>query len=114
MTKNKYWLHDATGVYAQVEGADQRDYWTRVQGWSEASEPGPTDQVHVQHDEAGRGRLPFGAIGGGWDGLGWSVAAPPEPVDMTKDPVLVDQPPALAEPVKPASAPASSGTSKEK
>lgn len=118
--KQNYWISDPSGVYAQVEGADQRDYWTRVQGWTEASEPPPTAQVHVVHEGAGRGLLAYAAVSeGAFGGLGWSFASPPTPVDLTKDPQLVDQPPATAAPAtqqdKPTTASASGGAStKEK
>lgn len=77
--KQKYWVRDVGGVYAQVEGADQRDEWTRVRGWTEA-EPGPTDQVHVVNSNPGitPGRLPYAAVEH-WAGLGWEFG-PPEPV----------------------------------
>lgn len=115
MPKQTYWVKDLTGVHAQVEGVDQRDYWTKVQGWSETGEPSRTDQVHVEHPDAGRGQLPYGAIVGGWDALGWLPTAPPEPVDLTKDPQLVDQPAAEAVPAElEKTAPASGTTSKEK
>ncbi len=113
MPKQKYWLTDLSGVYAQVEGADERDYWTRVQGWAEVAEPGRNDQVYVEHQEAGRGQLPYGALLDGWTGLGWAVTTPPPVVDLTKDPQLVDQPAEVAaEPEKTAPAP-TSGTSKK-
>lgn len=35
----KYWITDASGVKAVVEGAEARDEWTRVRGWSETTEP---------------------------------------------------------------------------
>lgn len=99
--KQKYWIRDVDGVFAEVEGVDQRDEWTRVRGWAEAGEPGPTDQVHVvnAHPEIGPGRLPFAAIAL-HAGLGWS-AGPPEPVavDATAD----------VEPVKPHKSPAPAG-----
>jgi hypothetical protein len=90
--KNSYWIVDTEGVYAQVEGADQRDEWTKVRGWSQAAEPGPSDQVHVvnEHPDIQPGRLPYGALAD-WAGLGWSAGPPPVPADSTKDPVLVDQ-----------------------
>lgn len=77
--KQRYWIRDVDGVYAQVEGAEARDQWTKVHGWTEADEPGPTDQVHVvnEHPEVGPGRLPFGAIDGPWDALGWQPGPPP-------------------------------------
>jgi hypothetical protein len=69
--KQKYWISDSEGVFAQVEGADERDQWTRVRGWSEADEPGPTDQVWVanEHPDIAPGRLPYGAVEH-WAGLG--------------------------------------------
>ncbi len=115
MPKQKYWLVDPSGVYAQVEGADERDSWVRIQGWAETGEPSRTDQVHVVHEQAGRAQLPYGGLVDGWSALGWSVATPPAPVDTTKDPQLVDQPAeAAAEPEKPATAPASGTATKEK
>ncbi len=114
MSKTKYWLVDPSGVYAQVEGAEDRDARVRIEGWAEASEPSRTDQVHVVHDAAGRGQLPYGAILDGWTGLGWKVATPPEQVDLTKDPQLVDQPPAADEPAKPASEPVTGTATKGK
>lgn len=101
--KNSYWITDTEGVFALVEGADERDQWTKVHGWSEAAEPGPTDQVHVvnEHPEVGPGRLPYAAVEL-HAGLGWTAGPPPAPYDTTKDPVLVDQAPApVAESVKP-------------
>jgi hypothetical protein len=98
--KSNYWIADTEGVYALVEGADQRDEWTKVRGWSEAAEPGPTDQVHVvnENPEILPGRLPYAAVEL-HSGLGWKAGPPPAPYDATKDPVLVDQP--VAEPAKP-------------
>lgn len=85
--KNSYWITDVDGVWALVEGAAVRDEWTKVRGWAVADgEPAATDQVHVVHEAGMRGRLPYGAIAGGWDGLGWSPSDPPAPVDATKDP----------------------------
>lgn len=100
MAKNSYWIADTEGVYALVEGADERDAWTKVRGWSEVDEPGPTDQVHVvnENPEIQPGRLPYAAVEL-HAGLGWRPGPPPAPYDATKDPVLVDQ--AVVEPVKP-------------
>lgn len=114
MSKNTYWLHDAEGVYAQVEGADQRDLATRVYGWTEVDEPPADAQVRVvnEHPEIGPGRLPYGALdGGGWAARGWKPGPPPEmpPVAPT------DQPASGSEAAKPtkAAAPAA-GEQKEK
>lgn len=92
MTKNSYWIRDVEGVYAQVDGAAERDQWTKVHGWAVSDEPGPTDQVHVvnEHPEIGPGRLPYGAVED-WGGLGWKPGPPPEPVDASRNPALVDQ-----------------------
>jgi hypothetical protein len=113
MAKNSYWIADTEGVYAQVEGADQRDEWTKVRGWSEVAEPGPTDQVHVvnENPEILPGRLPYAAVEL-HAGLGWKPGPPPAPYDATKDPVLVDQ--AVVEPVKPKQTPAASGAADKK
>lgn len=89
--KQTYWLADADGRKAIVEGAADRDYWTKVQGWTETVEPGPTDIVYVVHEVVGRGQLAYGAVKDGWSELGWSYGGPPMPVDLTKDPHLVDQ-----------------------
>jgi hypothetical protein len=116
--KNSYWIASAEGVYALVEGADQRDSWTRVRGWREASEPGPNDQVHIVHPEIGQSAntLPYAALEGAWQAQGWKPGPPPEPADLTKDPALADQPaePVAAAPEKTTTAPAAGGTSKEK
>lgn len=91
-TKNSYWIRDVDGVHALVDGAAERDQWTKVHGWAETGEPGPTDQVHVvnEHPEVGPGRLPYGAVED-WSGLGWKPGPPPEPVDASRNPALVDQ-----------------------
>lgn len=123
-TKNTYWIKNPNGYYAQVEGADERDRWTKVQGWAEADEPPPTAQVYIQHpDLAEYGLIPFEALGGQWEALGWTAGPPPEPRDITKDPALVDQPAArVAAPAAPAPAeepakpqtPAATGGAKSK
>jgi len=111
-SKNTYWVVDANGFYAQVEGADQRDLATRVHGWTAVDEPPPDAQVHVvnEHPEIGPGRLPYGALeGGGWAARGWKPGPPPglpaaeEPTDKA----------ASTEPAKKAAAPAA-GDQKEK
>lgn len=109
----KYWIQDAQGVYALVEGAEARDWWTKVRGWTEADEPGPTDQVHVvnENPEIGGGFLPYAAVEL-HAGLGWSAGPPPEPVPAPS-PAETPAPPAdAAKPTK-AAAPAA-GEQKEK
>lgn len=105
MSKNTYWLHDAEGVYAQVEGADQRDLATRVYGWAEVDEPPADAQVHVvnEHPEIGPGRLPYGALeSGAWAGRGWKPGPPPEL------PAPTEQAASSTEPAKPTKAAADS------
>lgn len=89
-----FWIVDPHGVYALVDNADQRDIWTKVRAWREVTDgPGPNDRVHLVHDDVGHGGpLPFEALAEGWGDMGWRPGAPPEPVDLTKDPKLVDQP----------------------
>jgi hypothetical protein len=102
----KHWIKDVESVFAQVTGAEVRDWWTKVRGWVEADEPGPTDQVHVvnEHPEIGPARLPYGVVPD-MAGLGWSAGPPPDP--DAEAPVPADQP--AAEPVKPTKTAASAG-----
>ena len=119
-TKNSYWIVSPMGEYALVEGTAERDRWTRVLDWRVADEPPATAQVHIVHPDGLRGRIPYEAVKGQWSGLGWTAGPPPEPVDITKDPRLVDQvvepsgQPALVEaPAKPKT-PAAAGGEKIK
>jgi hypothetical protein len=96
MSKNSYWIVDPNGgAKALVEGAEERNRWTQVQGWDEADEPVPGDMVWAFNEAAGgHTKLPHDTLGEGgyWHGVGWRPSAPPEPVDVTKDPALRDQP----------------------
>lgn len=102
----KHWIKDVEGVYAQVDGAEACDWWTKVRGWVEADEPGPTDQVCVvnAHPEIGPARLPYGVIAD-LAGLGWAAGPPPDP--NGEAPAPVDQP--AAGPVKSTKTPAAAG-----
>jgi hypothetical protein len=92
MSKNTYWVADSAGVKALVEGVAERDQWTRVHGWAEATEPAAGDFVWMQHAESGgRAKFPVEAAEQ-WTGLGWELTAPVPAPDLTKDPVFVDQP----------------------
>jgi len=85
MSKQTYWIRDTEGVYAQVEGAETRDQWTKVYGWSEADEPGQTDLVHIRNEnpEIAQGYpQAYGALEA-LAGYGFYPSAPPEPVDLT-------------------------------
>ncbi len=102
--KQEYWITDADGAKALVVGADERDRW-RVHGWTEAGAPAGLDRVWLQHEETGGRQLFAAEAAPTWSALGWHPAAPPEPVDLTRDPQFVDQPAVPAEP-KLAAAPA--------
>jgi hypothetical protein len=88
--KQKYWLTDTSGAKALVEGADERDRWL-PHGWAETDAPVVGDLVWLQHDVHHGRQLFAAAAAEQWAGLGWHPSAPPEPVDLTKDPQLVDQ-----------------------
>lgn len=108
-SKQTYWLRNATGDRAFVEGKEERDRWVPL-GWADSTEPAEGEQVQVwlQHAEhGGRAKFPL-AVVPTWQALGWNPSPPPEPVDVLHDEHLVDQAdtaPAPAAP-KPAAAPA--------
>jgi hypothetical protein len=107
VAEKQYWITDPRGDYALVTGTEQRDVWTKVRGWSESGEPGPADRVHLVHTEVGHGGpLLYESLAVGFADGQWSPGPPPEPVDVTKDPALRDQP---AEPPKPKPAPSGGG-----
>jgi hypothetical protein len=83
------WMRDPEGVYASV-AKDQVDTW-KPRGLTEVDEPtDDTTFVHMTHDDVeGRARIPWGARDY-WQARGFRPTEPPEPVDVTKDPVLVD------------------------
>lgn len=87
MSKQSYWIRDVRDTYALVDSAAERDQWTKVHGWSDADEPGPTDQVHVvnEHPEIGPGLLPYGAVED-WGGLGWKPGPPPGDSGLVAEP----------------------------
>lgn len=99
----QYWIRDVQGVHALVGSAADRDWWTKVRGWSDADVPGSTDQVHVvnENPEIGPGQLPYGAVED-WSGLGWK----PGPPGGESAPA--------AEPAKPNQAPAATSGDKTK
>ena len=98
MSKQSYWISDPnSGAKALVEGAEDRNRWTQVQGWTETTEPVAGDRVWLYNASIdGRTVLGFEASQGHWKGIGWVPGAPPEPVDTTKDPALMDQPAPVA------------------
>jgi hypothetical protein len=94
-SKTTYWISNAEGVHAQVEGAEQRDLATRLYGWAEVDEPGPLDQVHAvnEHPEIGPGRLSYGALASdAWAGRGWRPGPPPELATPVDEPAKTTKP----------------------
>jgi hypothetical protein len=54
--KNTYWIADENGVKACVDGASVRDFWVRVQGYTETTEPTGLEFQWVRNeDHGGRG-----------------------------------------------------------
>jgi hypothetical protein len=109
--KNTYWISDPiTGAKALAEGAAERDRWTD-RGWTPADEPARTDRVWLRHETTGGRQLFPASVVEQWAPLGWVPSAPAEPVDLTKDRGLVDEP---ATPVKSTTPSATAGgTEKE-
>lgn len=98
MSKQTYWITTAEGTRGQVAGIEERDRWT-PRGWQVVGEPAPTDFVWMRKEGlAEPARFPYGAAAT-WQAMGWEFTAPPEPVDVTKDPKLFDQAPARPAPV---------------
>lgn len=91
MSERAWMSNPADGAYALI-GPDDVDRWT-VRGWQPVTkEPGDQTMVWLHHPESdGRAQFPAGVVPQ-WQALGWQPGAPPEPVDLTKDPKLVDQP----------------------
>lgn len=75
-----YWIEDPRGVKACVSDTTARDYWIRVQGWTETTEPAGLEFQWVRNiDHGGRGVLNHEAALL-HEGLGW-VPSDPQPVD---------------------------------
>ncbi len=82
MTKQTYWLADPEGTRAPVEGAALRDHLMRVNGWTEADEPGRHDFVWLRHEDPALGatRMTWEAAQlDAWAGRGWKPGLPSEP-----------------------------------
>jgi hypothetical protein len=86
-----FWIQSGTAK-AVVEGAEERDRFTLLHGWSEATEPADGDFVWMAHpdDDIAKPGLVAWAARAYWQGIGWQPAAPPEPVNPAVDPVLTD------------------------
>lgn len=113
MSKNTYWISDPDGIRALVEGADERDRWTKVHGWAEAEEPDRLDFVWLRHEDPALGafRMTWEAAQlDAWAGRGWKPGAPPEPVNTAVAHWPAEAPAAEA----PKSSPAKPATSGDK
>lgn len=85
----RVWMSDLYGVKAHVDPAAV-DEW-RPRGWAMSTAPAGIEMAWCHHEETG-GRAKFpAAVLDAWAALGWAPSEPPEPVDLTKDPKLVDQ-----------------------
>lgn len=75
--KNTYWVADHEGVKACVTGAAVRDFWVRVHGYTETTEPTGQEFQWVRNaDHGGRGVLNHEAALL-HAGLGWFPSDPP-------------------------------------
>jgi hypothetical protein len=89
MSKNTYWISDPDGTKALVEGAEERNFWVQVHGWSEADEPQGQEFVWLENDEHG-GRAKFNAQAVPlWEPRGWHPSPPQEPVNLALPPERV-------------------------
>jgi hypothetical protein len=103
----KYWIADIEGVKAVVDGADARDEWTRVRGWSETTEPVGQEFQWIRNvNHGGKGVMNHEAALL-HEGLGWFPSGP----DGYDEPESAPAPESKSSP-KPA-ATATSGDKKE-
>lgn len=110
MSKSTYWIADPEGIRALVEGADTRDRFVRLHGWTESTEPQRHDFVWLRHEDPGLGATAMtweAAQLDAWAGRGWTPGAPAEPGATAE---VAAESPAKSSPAKPS---ASSGEKKE-
>lgn len=97
--KNTYWIADENGVKACVTGAQARDFWTRVHGYTETTEPAGQEFQWVRHElHGGRGVMNHAAVLL-HAGLGWFPSDPP-PVPGLPEPEPADAADAAPRPIK--------------
>lgn len=76
MTEKKYWIADTEGVKAVVANAADRDEWTRVRGWAEATEPAGLEFQWARNvDHGGKGVMNHEALVLA-EGRGWVPSGP--------------------------------------
>ncbi|MDT5023627.1 MAG: hypothetical protein QOE61_53 [Micromonosporaceae bacterium] len=88
----KYWIADIEGVKAVVEGADARDEWTRVRGWSETTEPVGQEFQWIRNvNHGGKGVMNHEAALL-HEGLGWFPSGPAGYDEPSQDPLAAPAP----------------------
>lgn len=109
-SKNTYWIADENGVKACVTGAEARDFWTKVQGYEETTEPAGLEFQWVRNEQhGGRGVMNHEAVLL-HAGLGWFPSDPPPVPGLPEQAAQAPAAPFLP-PVKPI--PAIGGTAEE-
>jgi hypothetical protein len=107
--KQTYWIADAEGVKAKVSGAEARDEWTKVRGWSETTEPVGQEFQWIRNvDHGGKGVMNHEAVLL-HEGLGWAPSGPEGYDEPTDSPAALAPAPASTKPA----ANANSGDKKE-
>lgn len=85
-SKNVYWIADPNGVKACVSGATVRDFWVRVHGYTETTEPVGMEFQWVRNVEhGGRGVMNHEAVML-HAGLGWFPSDPPPVPGLPEEP----------------------------
>jgi len=74
--KTTYWIADAEGVKARVVGAEARDEWTKVRGWTDATEPVGQEFQWIRHEGHGGKGVMNHAAALLHEGLGWFPSGP--------------------------------------
>jgi hypothetical protein len=89
MSDKTYWITSPEGVKARVAGADAFAEWTRVRGWTEATEPTGQDFQWVRNAAHGGKGVMNHEAAVLHEGLDWFPCGPPgydepEPAAPTK------------------------------
>lgn len=110
MTANDvYWIADPEGVKAYVTTPGARDFWTKVRGWTETTEPTGHEFQWVRNENhGGRGVLNHEAALL-HEGLGWHPCGPSPVEGMPEE---SESGPAAAPPAAPVNT-AIGGTGKD-
>lgn len=83
------WMTDGADSKAYVD-EDDIDTW-KARGWRESAEPSDGERVWLAHEDHGGRQLFPASVVPIWQQLGWHPSAPANPLDVLKDPVLIDQ-----------------------